>query len=130
MGHQTAEILQTAVASASSKPAGIMATIIGAGHLVVTASGVFGEMQTALNVIWKAKPKGTTASRLIRARAASSGTGRILGLSSDGIARREHRAYAVFGNYLDFLIPFGKIILSTECHRFLGSHLLPVRRHL
>jgi membrane protein len=29
MGQQTAEILQTAVASASSKPSGIMATIIG-----------------------------------------------------------------------------------------------------
>jgi membrane protein len=27
--------------------------------LLVTASGVFGEMQTALNAIWKAKPKGT-----------------------------------------------------------------------
>ena len=29
MGQQTAQILQTAVASASSKPSGIMATIIG-----------------------------------------------------------------------------------------------------
>jgi len=36
-----------------------------------TASGVFGEMQTALNKIWKAKPESTTVSRLIRARAAS-----------------------------------------------------------
>jgi uncharacterized BrkB/YihY/UPF0761 family membrane protein len=37
--------------------------------MVVTASGVFGEMQSALNVIWKTKPRGTTVSRLIRARA-------------------------------------------------------------
>src|SRR3954466_15296668 len=37
MGQQTAEILQTVVASAaSSKPAGIMATIIGVVTLVVT----------------------------------------------------------------------------------------------
>ena len=130
MGQQTAQILQTAVASASSKPSGIMATIIGVVTLVVTASGVFGEMQTALNVIWKAKPKGTTASRLIRARAASSGTGRILGVSSDGIARREHRAdgvrqlprcpHPVRKGHPD----------NSECYRFLGSHLLPVRRHL
>ena len=56
-----------------------MATIIGVVTLVVTASGVFGEMQTALNVIWKAKPKGTTASRLIRARAASLGLVASLG---------------------------------------------------
>src|SRR4029453_8576561 len=39
--------------------------------LLVTASGVFGEMQSTLNAIWKADPKGGTLSRLLRARAAS-----------------------------------------------------------
>jgi membrane protein len=73
MGQQTAEVLQTAVASAAGKSFGILATIIGVGTLLVTASGVFGEMQTSLNAIWKAKPQGTTVSRLIRARAASLG---------------------------------------------------------
>jgi hypothetical protein len=71
MGQQTAEVLQTAVASAASKSSGIVATMIGIITLIVTASGVFVEMQTALNVIWKATPKGTTVSQLIRARAAS-----------------------------------------------------------
>jgi membrane protein len=70
MGQQTAEVLQTAVASAASKSSGILATLVGIITLVITASGVFGEMQTALNAFWKAKPKGTTVSRLIRARAA------------------------------------------------------------
>ena len=50
MGQQTAEVLQAAVASASSKSSGITATIIGIVTLLVTASGVFGEMQSALNV--------------------------------------------------------------------------------
>src|SRR5256714_14951399 len=71
MGRQTAEVLQTAVASAASKSSGIVATTIGIIALIVTASGVFVEMQTALNVIWKATPKGTTVSQLIRGRAAS-----------------------------------------------------------
>ena len=79
MGQQTAEVLQTAVASAANKSSGVVATIIGIITLMVTASGVFGEMQTALNVIWKAKPKGTTVSRLIRARAASLGLVAALG---------------------------------------------------
>jgi membrane protein len=57
MGQQTAEVLQTAVASAAGKSSGILATIIGIGTLLVTASGVFGEMQTSLNAIWKAKPR-------------------------------------------------------------------------
>src|SRR6186997_1001617 len=40
MGQQTAEILQTAVASAASKSSGVVATIIGIITLIVTASGV------------------------------------------------------------------------------------------
>ena len=49
MGQQTAEVIQTAVASAASKSSGILATIVGIVVLLVTASGVFGEMQAALN---------------------------------------------------------------------------------
>jgi membrane protein len=57
MGQQTAEVLQAAVANAASKTSGGWATIIGIATLIVTASGVFGEMQTSLNVIWKAELK-------------------------------------------------------------------------
>src|ERR1700686_4440227 len=88
MGQQTAEVLQSAVASAAGKSSGIVATIIGIVTLIVTASGVFGEMQSALNAIWRAEPKGTTVSRLIRARATSLALVAALGfllLSSLGI---------------------------------------------
>src|SRR5919201_6168037 len=44
MGQQTAEVLQTAVASAASTSSGIVATVIGIITLIVTASGVFVEM--------------------------------------------------------------------------------------
>src|SRR5437762_6659526 len=73
MGQQSAELLQNAVKSASGKSSGIFASAVGVITLLLTASGVFGEMQSALNVIWKASPKGTTVSRLVRARAASTG---------------------------------------------------------
>src|SRR6476620_5884971 len=56
MGQQTADVLQSAVASAAGKSSGILATLIGVGTLIATASGVFGEMQSALNAIWKNKP--------------------------------------------------------------------------
>ena len=55
MGRQTADVLQSAVASAADKSSSIIATIIGVTTLIATASGVFGEMQAALNSIWKAK---------------------------------------------------------------------------
>jgi membrane protein len=74
MGRQTAEVLQSAVASAAGKSSSIVATIIGVATLIATASGVFGEMQAALNSIWKAKPQATTVSRLIRARVISLGS--------------------------------------------------------
>jgi membrane protein len=79
MGRQTAELLQTAVASSKSKSAGILAAAVGIVTFVVTASGVFGEMQAALNKVWKAQPKGTTVERLVRARAKSLGLVAALG---------------------------------------------------
>src|SRR5215218_7929775 len=47
--------------------------VVGAAVLLVTASGVFAELQAALNVIWKAEPKAVTLSYLLRARALSIG---------------------------------------------------------
>jgi membrane protein len=112
MGQQTAEVLQAAVASAASKSSGVMATIIGIVTLMVTASGVFGEMQTALNAIWKAKPKGTTVSQLIRARAASLGLVAALGFLLM-VSLVVSTGLTAFGNYLDSILPFGKIILTV-----------------
>ena len=54
MGPQSAGFLQLAIGSASIHKSGILATVIGVVSLIVTASGVFGEMQTALNAIWRA----------------------------------------------------------------------------
>src|SRR5207302_1035238 len=71
MGQQTASVLEAAVANAGKSSSGIFASVVGAVTLLATASGTFGEMQSALNAIWKTKPKGGTVSRLIRARAAS-----------------------------------------------------------
>lgn len=112
MGQQTAEVIQTAVASAASKSSGILATIVGIVVLLVTASGVFGEMQAALNAIWKAKPKGTTVSRLIRARAASLGLVVSLGFLLM-VSLVVSTALTAFGNYLDSILPFGKLILTV-----------------
>ena len=112
MGQQTAQVLQSAVESAGHKTSGILATVIGIVTLIVTASGVFGEMQTALNKIWKAKPKGTTVSRLIRARAASLGLVAAMGFLLM-VSLVVSTALSAFGSYLNAILPFGKIILSV-----------------
>lgn len=73
MGDSTAKALEEMIKSADNRAAGIMGTIVGVVVLIVTATGVFGEVQSALNAIWKAKPKSSTLTRLVRARLASLG---------------------------------------------------------
>ena len=111
MGHQTAEILQGAIAGAVGKSSGIIATIIGIVTLSVTASGVFVEIQSALNAIWRADPKGTTVSRLIQARAASLGLVAIMGFLLM-VSLVVSAALTAFGNELNNILPFGRVILS------------------
>jgi membrane protein len=71
MGEQAASFLQSAIKSAGSHGAGIIATMVGIVSLFLTATGVFGEMQTSLNAIWRVTPKGSTVRQLIRARLVS-----------------------------------------------------------
>jgi membrane protein len=111
IGEQGAEILQTAVASAQSKTSGKIATVVGVVMVIVTASGVFGEMQTALNVIWKADPTGTPISRLIRARAAGLGLVVSLGFLLM-VSLAISAGLSAFGDYLNSVFPSGRVILT------------------
>jgi membrane protein len=112
MGRQTAEVLQSAVASAAGKSSSIIATIIGVVTLVATASGVFGEMQAALNSIWKTKPQETTVSRLIRARVISLGLVAALGFLLI-VSLVISAGLTAFGNYLDAVLPMGRLFLPA-----------------
>lgn len=79
MGHQAAEAIQTMIQSAGNTKSGVIATAIGLVTLMIAASGVFSEMQAALNVVWKATPKEGTVGRLVKARATSLGLVAALG---------------------------------------------------
>ena len=79
MGRDAAVAVQGMVRSAWQSQSGPLATVIGFVTLLITASGVFGEMQSALNAIWRAEPTGTTVGRLVRARALSLGLVAALG---------------------------------------------------
>jgi membrane protein len=73
MGRETAEALQAMIRSASDSMSGIWATVIGLVAIVLATSGVFGEVQSSLNTVWKAKSSRSIMSRLMRARLASLG---------------------------------------------------------
>jgi membrane protein len=112
MGQQSADLLQTAIESAARRSTGILAAAIGIATLVITASGVFTEMQQTLNVIWRAEMRGTTVSRLIRARAVSLGLVGALGfllLVSLVIST----LLSALGSYINAYMPSGNLILQT-----------------
>ncbi len=112
MGQQSADLLQTTIQNASGKSAGFLAAAIGIVTLVITASGVFTEMQYTLNIVWRAEPRGTTLSRLIRARATSLalvGTLGFLLLVSLVVST----LISALGSYINAYLPFGRLVLQT-----------------
>ena len=57
VGAQGAEAVSTLIDNTSQPRSGIIATIIGVGTLLLGATGLFGQLQDALNTIWEVKPK-------------------------------------------------------------------------
>jgi membrane protein len=120
MGQQSADLLQTAIIAVSDRTAGTIATLIGLGTLIFTASGVFGEMQTALNVIWRAKPRGGTVAQLLRDRVVSLALVAALGFMLM-VSLILSAALAAVGQYLDHT-PFGSHVIM-EAVNFAVSFL-------
>ena len=112
MGSQSADLLQAAIESASNKSSGTWATIIGFVTLLVTASGVFGEIQLSLNKIWKVEPSGTSMSRLVRARAASLGLVAALGFLLL-VSLIASTAISALGDLINAYLPFGEAFLRV-----------------
>jgi membrane protein len=110
MGKASADLVQNIIQSASGTSSGILASVVGVIALIITASGVFGEMQSALNVIWKAQPQGTTVTRLVRARAASLGLVAALGFLLI-VSLVISAILSGLGGYIDAVLPFGALIL-------------------
>jgi membrane protein len=112
LGQQSADLLQTAIQSAAGKQSSALATAFGIAMLIITASGVFTEMQQALNVIWRAHPQDGVLTGLLRARALSLSLVAALGfllLVSLVISA----VLAALGAYVDTQIPYGHLLLQA-----------------
>jgi membrane protein len=79
MGTAGAEVIQGIIRSAANPSTSKLASLIGLLTLIVTASGVFGEIQASLNKIWRAEVPSITFMSLLRARALSLGLVATLG---------------------------------------------------
>ncbi len=125
VGREGARAVQAMLQGAAKRSSGILATIVGLVTLVVGATGIFLELQTALNGIWRVKPKpsagimGVLRQRLISfglvvgvgflllvsllVSAALSALGKFLGGYMPG--------YAVLGQALNVLLSLAVITL-------------------
>jgi membrane protein len=68
VGDQGRDAVQVMLQAAPQRGSGLFATTVGVVTLLAAASAVFGEIQAALNVIWRAVPRKMTAWRLVRTR--------------------------------------------------------------
>lgn len=79
LGRDSSELVKSMLASSSDPKTGTLATAFGIVMLLVTASGVFGEMQSGLNATWKTKAPDEPFFSMIRSRATSLGLVAALG---------------------------------------------------
>ena len=132
MGEQTAKALEEMIKSADDRTDGIVATIVGITALIVTATGVFGEVQSALNAIWKAKPQSSSLSRLVRARLGSLGLVVTCGFLLT-ISLAVSASLAALSRYLKGVFPGAELtllvfdfVLSTALISFLFAAIYKV----
>jgi membrane protein len=143
VGAQGAEAIQTMIANAN-KPGsgGTIATITGVVFLLFGASGVFGQLQAALNTIWEVKPKpGKGIGSFLQARFLSFAMVLVIGfllLVSLVLSAILAGVSSVFGKFvpdlvivgqiLNFVISFGVItVLIAAIYKFLPDVKVPWR---
>lgn len=119
VGNEGAEAIQTVLVNSRRPEAGIFATIVGIITLLIGATGVFGQLQDALNTIWEVKAKpGRGVLWILRKRFLSFamvlGTGFLLLISlaiSAGLAALGQLAVdslpEILMSGINFLISFG-----------------------
>ena len=98
------------IQSASHETTGVFATVIGVGTLLLTSTGAFAEIQSALNAVWKATPSvGFFA--LIRSRLMSLGLVLTLGFLML-VSLVVSAALTALGDYLSGLFPGAGFLMS------------------
>lgn len=106
-GSEGASIVQAMLVKAGERKAGLMATAIGLGTLLLGATGVMLELQSALNAVWKVVPKpGRGFTVILRDRALALGLVISIGFLLL-VSLVLSAALAAFGDMLGRIVPGG-----------------------
>lgn len=121
VGQEGATDIQEIISRASQPRQGIIATIIGVGTLILGATGLFGQLQDALNTIWGVRPrpdlgiKGTIYARLTSFAV-------VLGVAFLLLVTLVlSTALAAFGDMLSSLMPGEAYVVFWQVINFLIS---------
>jgi membrane protein len=112
LGKETADLIQLMIAKSSDPSSGSVATMLGLVMVLVTASGVFGEMQAGLNAAWETKAPDRPILSMIRARAVSLGLVGALGFLLM-VSLAASTALTAFSNAVGSHLTFAPLLLST-----------------
>jgi membrane protein len=127
LANKGGELVQAMLASSSDKDAGSVASVLGTLMVIVTASGVFTEMQTGLNQVWQVKAPDRPIISMLRARAASLGLVAALGFLLI-VSLAASAALSRLGTYLESrssLAPLLLAALNTVISLLLFTEQLP-----
>lgn len=112
LGPQGADLLKSVMQSAAKQTSGLLAGLLALATVVIGASGVFGEMQSSLNKIWKVQSSSDVVSTILRARAASLGLVAALGFLLL-VSLAASAAISGLSEVINRHLPFGTILLSV-----------------
>jgi membrane protein len=111
LGQTGGDLLESVIKGAANTDSGVMASAFAVVTLIVSASGVFGEMQSSLNQIWKVQAPSINLSTLVRARVASLGLVASLGFLLL-VSLVASAAISALGETINRYLPFGTVAAS------------------
>ena len=110
VGPQAAGIVQTMINNQGGQSSGIIATIIGFATLAVGATGVFAQLQSALNQIWEVELKPDTGIvHTLKIRALALGIVLVIGFLLL-VSLVLSSLLAAFGGFLSGALPGGEVL--------------------
>lgn len=112
VGGQAAAAIQTLIAGAQKQSTGIISLIIGLVLLLLSASGVFGQLKAALNQIWSIEPvPGRGVFAMIRERFLSFAMIVVIALLL-GVSLVLTSFVSIIGSYFSGVLPASSILIQ------------------
>lgn len=113
VGPSAADLINKAVQKSSDTESGVIATVVGVVTLLIGTTGVFVELQSALNIIWEVPPrKGGNWLTLVRVRLISFAMILAIGFLLL-VSLVMSAAAAALGAWVAAWLPWGDVVLQA-----------------